>query len=188
MNLKETAYWLDSIFPCSLNFAQVAGFHMASAELGAGESLACSVDFGEVDTGLSLTDAPDVPVRCEIFMVARAEPKVVSALVSAALTMLVDTNSQSTVFHAQPGTILPGMGAYGASDVMQSVSVNHGLLIAPFVWEQGVPQVREEERLTTLCQLIPLTDDEFIHAHTYGVAALQEALIEENVDLMNLQR
>lgn len=187
MNLKETAYWLDSIFPCSLRFEQTVGFHMATAELGAGEFLACSADFGEVDTGLSLTGT-EIPVRCEIFTVARAEERVVSALVASALTMLVDTNSATTSYHAQPGTLLPGMGVYGPSDIMQSLSVSHGLLISPFVWEQGVPQVQEEDRFTTLCQLIPLTDDEFIHAHTYGVAALQEALIQENVDLMDLKR
>ncbi|MDO5077718.1 hypothetical protein [Corynebacterium sp.] len=187
MNLKETAFWLDSVFPCSLKFEQRSGFHLATAELGAGESLACSVDFAHVDTGLQLVDA-DVSVRCEIFCVSRADPAVVASLVTMAATMLVDTNTTSASFPAQPGTLLPGMAAYGPAEVTADLSVRHGLLIAPFVWEQGVPQVREEDRLTTLCQLIPLTDDEFLHGHTYGVPALQEALIEENVDLMNLHR
>ena len=102
--------------------------------------------------------------------------------------MLVDTNRRSATIPAQPGTLLPGMTAYGPRHIMGELSVKHGLLIAPFVWEQGVPQVREEDRMTTLCQLIPLTNDEFLHGHTYGVPALQEALIEENVDLMNLHR
>lgn len=187
MNLKETAFWLDSVFPCSLKFQQISGFHIATAELGAGESLACSVDFGHVDTGLVLVDA-DVPVRCEIFCVSRAEPATVAALVTSAVTMLVDTNTRSATIPAQPGTLLPGMTAYGPRHIMGELSVKHGLLIAPFVWEQGVPQVREEDRMTTLCQLIPLTNDEFLHGHTYGVPALQETLIEENVDLMNLHR
>ena len=88
MNLQETAYWLDGLFPGDLKFSRINGLHIASIDLSSDdttEALACTADFGQVDTGLVSSEEAfedrgvekQVEVRSEIFCVASAEPEVV---------------------------------------------------------------------------------------------------------------
>ena len=88
MNLQETAYWLDGLFPGDLKFSRINGLHIASIDLSSEdttEALACTADFGRVDTGLVSSEEAfedrgvekQVEVRSEIFCVASAEPEVV---------------------------------------------------------------------------------------------------------------
>ena len=71
---------------------------------------------------------------------------------------------------------------------MPGIEVRHGLLVAPYVWSDGVPRMREDDRITTMLQLVMLTDDEYEYATTYGVDELQEAMVNEGVNILDLGR
>ena len=122
MNLQETAYWLDGLFPGDLKFSRINGLHIASIDLSSEdttEALACTADFGRVDTGLVSSEEAfedrgvekQVEVRSEIFCVASAEPEVVERAVVAAASFLAESNTiQTGIVPAQPGQLLPAVG------------------------------------------------------------------------------
>lgn len=200
MNLQETAYWLDGLFPGDLKFSRINGLHIASIDLSSEdttEALACTADFGRVDTGLVSSEEAfedrgvekQVEVRSEIFCVASAEPEVVERAVVAAASFLAESNTiQTGIVPAQPGQLLPAVGVFGGLAEMPGIEVRHGLLVAPYVWSDGVPRMREDDRITTMLQLVMLTDDEYEYATTYGVDELQEAMVNEGVNILDLCR
>ena len=128
-------------------------------------------------------------MRSEIFCVASAEPEVVERAVVAAASFLAESNTiQTGIVPAQPGQLLPAVGVFGGLAEMPGIEVRHGLLVAPYVWSDGVPRMREDDRITTMLQLVMLTDDEYEYATTYGVDELQEAMVKEGVNILDLGR
>ena len=104
--MQETAYWLDGLFPGDLKFSRINGLHIASIDLSSEdttEALACTADFGRVDTGLVSSEEAfedrgvekQVEVRSEIFCVASAEPEVVERAVVAAASVLAKVERDS---------------------------------------------------------------------------------------------
>lgn len=84
----------------------------------------------------------------------------------------------------------------------------HLLCVVPYVWPDGVPTITEEpgkislhedtggfpdavaggSRLTTVTQLVPITDDEYAHADAHGVDSLMQLLAAADADLRDLGR
>lgn len=191
MNLKETSYWLSQLFPPGMAVHKAGTFHIATWDLG--EEIACStVDFSTIDFGLETTDEQGqaADVRTEIFTVAYPDEHIIA--------LLNDAASLLTLSHGallpQPGTIIRGISTH--------FTASHGILIAPYVWEQGVPRVYEHAgtvgsdrptdqsrgRLTTIAQLLMLTEDELNFGIEHGMDALQKELDAYGVDLLDLHR
>ncbi|MCK7637334.1 suppressor of fused domain protein [Corynebacterium pygosceleis] len=155
----------------------------------------------EVPTEPADLDARPVDVRSEVFAVAAGTHDCLDRVVAATAAFLRDSAGRVP---ASPGQLLPGVGVLGGLVAEPDVTVRHGLLVVPYVWAKGVPRMMEEAgevgtddvssaqpanaRLTVLLQLVLLTDDEFSYARTYGVPALQQAMVEQNVDLLDLGR
>ncbi|MBI8999666.1 suppressor of fused domain protein [Corynebacterium sp. CCM 9185] len=154
----------------------------------------------DVPTEPTDLDARPVDVRSEVFAVAAGAHDCLDRVVAATATFLRDSAGR---IPASPGQLLPGVGVLGGLVAEPDITVRHGLLVVPYVWARGVPRMMEEAghvstndpgaksvnaRLTVLLQLVLLTDDEFSYARTYGVPALQQAMVEQNVNLLDLGR
>lgn len=131
--------------------------------------------FAEVDTGL-VQQGTDIDVRCELLAVARASQGEVTAAVVAAASTLTRARG---VIPAQPGTLLPNVVKTG---------VPHGMLIAPYLWGGQTPQLSAPRRLTLVCQLLMLTDAEYSYAREEGVAAFQQAVADNGIDILDWSR
>ncbi|ALC04738.1 hypothetical protein CDES_01320 [Corynebacterium deserti GIMN1.010] len=205
MNTAETAHWLNGLLPGEPEFHQVGAFRVAGYTLGE-ESIACSVDFGRVNTGLYTEEV--VEVRSELLCLARAEASVPGRAVGAAATLLFDASLQSSrdstliPMHAQPGQLLPGVGIM-ANLPQEGYTVVHGILADPRIWGEQIPLVREQAgevtaeapdvpgehgRLTLPLQLILLTESEFATAVSEGGDVLFAQMAEQQVDLLDLHR
>ena len=221
MNIQETAYWVNRLFPGEAAFHRVENFTVAVfADINPespGEAVACTVDFGRVNTGLvTEADAESVEVRSELLCLARADVDVPGRAVAAAATMLHDASlayrdalsssptgaTDMVPMHAQPGQILPGVGIM-ANLPQEGYTVTHGILADPRIWGPEIPFVREEAgevhadpgdedsglaRLTLPLQLILLTDEEFAVAAHHGGDVLFRRMAEQQVDLLDLRR
>lgn len=143
---------------------------LAHADLGDGETLVATTDFADVDTGLQ---ADGLDVRCEILAVAKASEAELSQFLLGVVTRL----ETARVIPAQPGTLLPDV----APD-------RHALLIAPYVWGGPTPQVKEENRWTLALQAVALTNAEYAYAVEEGVAAFQQAVAEQGIDVRDFAR
>ncbi|MFP7365124.1 hypothetical protein SFC07_04980 [Corynebacterium callunae] len=214
MDTAETAHWVNGLLPGEPEFHQVGAFKVAGYTLG-DEAVACSVDFGRVNTGL-ITEggAETVEVRSEILCLARASADVPGRAVGAAATMLLDAalalqdamqqghSPLPLPMHAHPGQLLPGVGIM-ANLPQEGYSVVHGILADPRIWGPEIPYVREEAgqvhveapdeagelaRLTLPLQLILLTEEEFALAASEGGDVLFHRMAEQEVDLLNLNR
>ncbi|MGV3073440.1 suppressor of fused domain protein [Corynebacterium phoceense] len=166
MNAAETQAWLANIIPAPLRFEN----DLAYASLDNDENLVATTRFAEVSTGLS---AEGMDVRAEILTVARAPLSSLAALITEA-TELLDA---ARVIPAQPGTLLPKLGPG-----------RHGVLVAPWLWGGPTPQVKMDGRWTLMLQLVALTDSEYAYAVEEGVPALQDAVAESEIDLLDWSR
>ena len=97
-----------------------------------------------------------------------------------------------------------GQSGFAAS----GATTPHLLCVVPYVWPDGVPTITEEpgkislheeaggfadavtggSRLTTVTQLVPITDEEYAHADAHGVDSLMRLLAEADADLRDLRR
>ena len=156
---------------------------MGLAALDDDQSLAVTCDFADVDTGLSHAEQ-GVDVRCELLAVGRTGQAEVAAAISSARALLTKA---AGVLPAQPGLLLPKL--FGEDDErFAPLTVRHGMLIAPYLWGGQTPQVAEEKRLTLICQLLMLTDAEYAFAVEEGVPALQQAVAQQDIDLLDWKR
>ena len=179
MTPQETHAWLTDVLG-PMELLNVNGMVIGSATV---VPSAVSVGFGEVDNGLVVdvtrqesgvanaesagTDIDvytgPMDVRCEIICAAEgatAQQRVMA--VAGAWNTLVVAG-----IPGQPGIALPGL----VND--PELTVCHGILREPQIFDRGTPLVRESAagnrnaRMTLLLELILLTDDE------YGIAASQ---------------
>jgi len=118
--------------------------------------------------------------------------------VTAAATMIAQDPHQRS---PQPGLLLPDLGWH----VDESMTAKHGLLIPPFLWEDGVPHVHEVDfggrhgggtsqdwthpgRMTVVAQLVMLTDGEYSAATSQGLGVVQQQLLDAGTDLNDVWR
>ena len=83
----------------------------------------------------------------------------------------------------QPGTALPGL----VND--PALTVHHGLLREPEIFDRGTPLVNEpatddaQARMTLLLELVLLTDDEYELAEEQGLEVLERRLRRRQTSL-----
>ncbi|MCI1255517.1 MAG: hypothetical protein LKG15_02345 [Corynebacterium provencense] len=174
----------------------VGGASPAPADAQPAETVAVTLDAARIDPGLVTDDGSDL--RVELITVTSGHSRAAADLVTAAATMIAQDPHQRP---PRPGLILPDLGWH----VDEKMTAKHGLLVPPFLWEDGVPHVHEVDfggrhgggghhdwthpgRMTVVAQLVMLTDAEFATATGQGLGAVQRQLTEAEVNLNDVWR
>lgn len=210
INTEETLYWAESLLPeggeavthqIADSFPQftVLQVPLGSDADGSAETVAMTADAARIEAGLETEDGSDL--RVEFITVVRGHTDQAVSLVTAVASMI---SQDPFSLSPQPGLILPEL----ASSLDSSMTAKHGLLVIPFLWDDGVPHLHEvvatgrrskeaqeggagavefthPGRLTLPVQLIMLTDEELEIAEQQGVDTLQRKLVETGADLHN---
>lgn len=215
MNLEETTFWASGLLPDGLrtDTRQVQQsfpeFTVAEVFIGAGapgaaadvwgdpaETVAMTLDAARIEPGLVTGDGADL--RVEFITVTAGHSRIAGDLVVAAATMISQDPHQ---FSPQPGLLLPELGRH----VDATMTAVHGLLVPPFLWEDGVPRVHEVDfggrhgggqahewthpgRMTVVAQLVMLTDAEFRTGTREGFDVVQQQLLAAGTDLNDVRR
>lgn len=212
MDLKETTYWSSDLLPgdpTTTTRRVVQGFPeftVADVSIGGpgdpedptapAETVAMTLDAARIEPGLVTEDGADL--RVEFVTVTTHHSRAAADLVTAAATMIAQDPHQRS---PQPGLLLPDLGWH----VDETMTAKHGLLIPPFLWEDGVPHVHEVDfggrhgggtshdwthpgRMTVVAQLVMLTDEEFSVATSQGLGAVQQQLTDTGTDLNDVWR
>ncbi|OFM61463.1 hypothetical protein HMPREF2678_03310 [Corynebacterium sp. HMSC058E07] len=168
------------------------------------ETVAMTIDAGRLESGLETEDGSDL--RVELLTVVSGHDDTAADLLAHAASMISQGPSH---WPPQPGTLLPNVVQQMDADSERKITARNGLLVVPYVWDDGVPHVHEVTsggasrhskegdtdvefthpgRLTIVAQLVMLTDEEAELAQTAGVAAVQERLVREGVNINNIWR
>lgn len=180
MTPAETHAWLTDVLG-PMDLLNVNGMTVGVAPV---LPAAVTVGFSEIDSGL-VVDDPDADstgvteVRCEIICAADgAIPQQRVMAVAGAWNTLVNAG-----IPGQPGTALPGL----VND--PALTVHHGLLREPEIFDRGTPLVNEPAtddapaRMTLLLELVLLTDDEYELAEEQGLEVLERRLRRRKTSL-----
>ncbi|MDN5723962.1 MAG: hypothetical protein L0J74_11650 [Corynebacterium sp.] len=216
MNLAETKQWVSDLLPGEFTTSRrrvntgFPEFTVAELTLGGtgdgfggdaagaadAETVAVTLDAARVEPDLVTDNGADL--RVEFITVVSGHGRAAADLVTAAATM-VSTDPHH--FSPQPGLLLPKLGWH----VDETMTAMHGLLVPPFVWEDGVPHVHEVNfggrhgggdyheythpgRMTVYAQLVMLTEDEYRVALSGGPGAVQNLLAISEANLNNVWR
>ena len=176
----------------------------AGEEFVLAETVAMTIDAGRMESGLQTEDGSDL--RVELLTVVSGHDDTAADLLAHAATMISQNPGH---WPPQPGTMLPNVVQQMDTDSERKITARNGLLVVPYVWDDGVPHVhevtsggasrhsKEDEaevefthpgRLTIVAQLVMLTDEELELAQTAGVAAVQERLVREGVNINDIWR
>ncbi|WP_257159552.1 suppressor of fused domain protein [Corynebacterium cystitidis] len=191
MTGEEIAVWLSNIFG-ELGLSDIEGRRLAFTTLDDDTRAAMTCGFSGVDTGLVLEAEQDTEVRAELVVVTRTAPDV--ELASALLAAWDELAGASGTLAAQPGTFLPDLVQRShLAEVVEHkgaepVTVRHGVLREPQLFEQGTPHFTEPGRMTLLLELVLLTDEEFELARERGIEGLDTRLRRRATDLGNWRR
>lgn len=187
----------------------------ADAEVPRREIAAFTVNFGRVDLSLRTPAGDDV--RVEMFLVAypdsapvpdsARDDSAMARIVAGAAALVADDPEAA---RPTPGSVIPDAVRVGLGESFDAsgATTPHLLCVVPYVWPDGVPTITEEPgkislhedtggfpdavsggaRLTTVTQLVPVTDDEYAHADAHGVESLMQMLAAADADLRDLGR
>lgn len=168
------------------------------------ETVAMTIDAGRMESGLQTEDGSDL--RVELLTVVSGHDDTAADLLAHAATMISQDPGH---WPPQPGTMLPNVVQQMDVDAERKITARNGLLVVPYVWDEGVPHDHEVTsegagrhskegetdvefthpgRLTIVAQLVMLTDEELALAQTAGVAAVQERLVREGVNINDIWR
>ncbi|MFD5868237.1 suppressor of fused domain protein [Corynebacterium sp. NPDC060344] len=128
-------------------------------------------------------------------------------IVSGAAALVADDPEAA---RPTPGSVIPEAVRVGLGDAFDGSgsTTPHLLCVVPYVWPDGVPTITEEPgkislhedtagfpdatsggaRLTTVTQLLPITDEEYAHADAHGVESLMQLLAAADADMRDLGR
>lgn len=188
MTPQETHAWLTDVLG-PMDLLDVNGMAIGVAPV---IPATVSVGFSGIDSGLVVDDsetdgtgaAPVTEVRCEIICAADgATPQQRVMAVAGAWNTLVTAG-----IPGQPGTALPGL----VND--PALTVHHGLLRVPQIFDRGTPLVNEPAtddapaRMTLLLELVLLTDDEYEIASEQGIDVLERRMHRRQTSLGNWSR
>lgn len=198
MNQEETFAWVEQLLPEPLEVdtyrvgESFPEFAAASVALGgdgtaAPETVAMSLDSGRIEVGLEAE--PGTEVRVEFVTVAAGHDDLAPNLVAAAATMV---SQDPGVWTPQPGTVMRGLGDH----VREGLSARHGLLIVPFLWEKGVPQVHEiagdggneEKKADQIGADGPVSDKGFDYTHPGRLTVPAQLVMITDAELEILDR
>ena len=180
MTPAETHAWLTDVLG-PMDLLNVNGMTIGVAPV---LPAAVTVGFSEIDSGLVVDDSDAdsaglTEVRCEIICAADgATPQQRVMAVAGAWNTLVNAG-----IPGQPGTALPGL----VND--PALTVHHGLLREPEIFDRGTPLVNEPAtdntpaRMTLLLELVLLTDDEYELAEEQGLEVLERRLRRRQTSL-----
>nr|WP_120492723.1 suppressor of fused domain protein [Corynebacterium lactis] len=168
------------------------------------ETAAATLELGRNFMGLE--GAAKTDIRVELFHVGYADFPV-AALVAAAGSLV---EHEPELLSPIPGRVLPdavrvatGAAVGQPMDGAEAFTVAHVLCAVPYVWSDGVPNVTEmpgklslhdgdtdspQGRMTTMTQLIPITDAELGLYEEQGPQALMQALAAADADLRDWSR
>lgn len=181
MSALEAQVWYQEIMPVPLTQRQVGERLVASGTLDDGPSLAATVGFSDVDTGLRLVENPSVAVLSEILTVANVPENQAAGAVLGAAEMLREAGGE---IQAQPGVFLPGLG----EKAHLPGAMAHGMLAVPRLWGGQAPHLRFDDRMILMLQLFMLTDDEYEIATQDGLGKLFRRMQRRGADLENWGR
>ena len=196
MNTAEISVWFAQLFQLGeqpeWQEYSAAGHRVASFSSD-GRATVVTLDMSTVDTGLRAVAPPEAQnplseadIRVELILqTTDAHRDQLQEALGRTLTALSESDSQVT---PQPGAIL--------ADLMPELSTRHGLLVAPQLWEKGVPHLWEEPeqtgrshgQLTLPLQLLLLTPEELEYAITYSPEELQEQMPAQGIDVHEWNR
>ncbi|WP_459610571.1 hypothetical protein [Corynebacterium urogenitale] len=211
MNQQETLAWVLDLLPGeptvtsrqvgpSFPAVTVAELSVESdATPSRPETVAMTLNASQLDPQLETEDGSDL--RVEFITITSGHTDTAGELLAAAFAMIAEDPRVRT---PQPGTFLPHLGAH----VDPTITAKHGLLLAPFVWAEGVPHVHEVTsggkrskdksdkefefthpgRLTVPAQLVMLNDEEYRIALTEGLNAVQDHIAAQGIDLNDVWR
>lgn len=212
MNQQETLAWVLDLLPDeptvvtrqvgpSFPAVTVAELSVESDDATSPrpETVAMTLNAAQLDPQLETEDGSDL--RVEFITITSGHTATAGQLLAAAVAMIAEDPQART---PQPGTFLPDLGAA----VDPTITAKHGLLLVPYVWEEGVPHVHEVTsggrrskdkhdkevefthpgRLTVPAQLVMLNDEEYRIALTEGLNAVQDQLAAQGVDLNDVWR
>jgi hypothetical protein len=209
VNLQETTYWAGDLLPGDPEISTrrvntgFPEFTVAAVPLGGAsdpevpeETVAMTLDAARIEPGLVTADGADL--RVEFITVTSGHTRAAADLVTAAASMVAMDPMQRS---PQPGLLLPNLGWH----VDETMTAVHGLLVPPFLWEDGVPHVLERDasgrhssgprqeythpgRMTVVAQLVMISEPEFRIASEKGVGALQQVLAVNGVNLNDVWR
>lgn len=213
MNLAETTFWVEQLFPGTPELSTRTVRMVSSGRHGQDhdsapfdlavfslyddtsnrrtEKAAATLNLGAVNCGLVGDDGVDI--RVEVFAVGYEDFDIEDFVLRTAATIAEDPEALSPI----PGRVIPGV-------VQQtSASTKHALCVVPYVWPEGVPNVAEKPeevslherdsesatgRMTTMTQLVSITDDEFEFYVNNGPGPLMEKLAAADADLRDFTR
>lgn len=173
--------------------------------VGVAGGVCATLDLSRFDSGLRTPDGAEV--RVELVTAAAADLPAADFLATAATIV---SESAGTI-PPTPGTLLPEAMTWtladlagGGQEVPAGLTVAHGMLIEPRVWSRGTPTVTEAPgrvhahdadpgphpeagpapagRITTIAQLIAISEGELALARAEGPAALLAALAAAGAD------
>lgn len=161
------------------------------------ETVAATLELGRNYCGL--TGAAKTDIRVELFHVGYTDFPVADMVAAASALVEADSELLSPI----PGRVIPNavrVAAEARGDTSSSTAytVAHALCAVPHVWSEGVPNVSEmpgkinmhegdvaspHGRMTTMTQLIPITDAELDFYQSRGPQELMQLLAEKDADL-----
>lgn len=166
---EETIQWLTNIVGPVEVRDYGGGFPVAVAQA---MPVAATVGFSNVDTGVVLDADGTTAVRCELICGGGSDTDKRAMALAGAWNTLIGAG-----IPAQPGMTLPDL----VDD--PELSVRHGLLREPQLFEQGTPTFTEPGQLTLMLELVLLTDDEYGIAVEQGLDVLERRLRRRRMDL-----
>lgn len=125
-------------------------------------------------------DGSEYPIRLELLgLCDNSCPEFANALATAAFFI-----SRSKWFCC-PGTIFPGiLQPFSISPVLR-----HFFFVPPFAWDNELNATMAiEDREVTWLLAAPISDAERDYAREHGDSALEDLLIESNVDIADVRR
>ena len=209
MNRAETTEWISQLFPGEPTLLSAAGQDYAVFRLteDGRDQAVCTIGAADIDSGMVAPEGAEV--RSEIFLVGHTNPSSQGGQDDSLLqvlahitSLLIDDAGEVAV---APGLLLAG----GISGALPDSGTKHSALVVPWVWSNGVPRIAEDaegqilplaqaqknpaaiSRITTMLQVVPLTDAEYALAadpEAGGLGALQKKLAAANADLLDLNR
>lgn len=180
------------------------------------EAIVVTADAGRFESGLVTAETQAVqdgtaqpgevtpiPLRVELFTTGFAEVDRLAIALDKAVTLLAMGGG---AIPPVPGIVLPDVfvqdpvaaptdpveTAVDAASIdfsaAEGPAVRHGLLVVPFVFGGRVPRMTTDEEMTTLIQLIGITEAEKTLVEAEGVDALQRHITDQGADVRNLDR
>lgn len=182
LNVNGMVIGVATVVPCAvtIGFSEIDSGLVVDTAVSAGSDSGT----GEATPTSGTGEATPTDVRCEIICAAQgASPEQRVMAVAGAWNTLVNAG-----IPGQPGTALPGL----VND--PDLTVHHGLLREPEIFDRGTPLVNEPAtadapaRMTLLLELVLLTDEEYEIASEQGIDVLERRMHRRQTSLGDWSR